>query len=186
MLQHFKQCAIINNCKGLHYKIVIFVLFSIKFKLFFHGKDDCRKDSICYVGLQMFQNAPRILFSSLMHSPALRGLGTPPTNIVFRGSSGWEPSSTKSLSARFQGRICTCKTSKATWHEFEKHAINKEGSVKLHRKCAKKRYKKASQIRDCRFWKCNLITIIYDTNSYFHYIINPKCFSMKCNCCEII
>lgn len=39
--------------------------------------------------------------------PALNGLGTPPTKIVFRGSKGWEPSITKSLSLKFQGRIWT-------------------------------------------------------------------------------
>lgn len=39
--------------------------------------------------------------------PALNGLGTPPTKIVFRGSKGWDPSITKSLSLKFQGRIWT-------------------------------------------------------------------------------
>lgn len=39
--------------------------------------------------------------------PALSGRGTPPTKMVLRGSSGWEPSITKSLSLRFHGRIWT-------------------------------------------------------------------------------
>ena len=39
--------------------------------------------------------------------PALRGLGTPPTNTVFLGSRGREASSTKSASESLQGRICT-------------------------------------------------------------------------------
>lgn len=43
------------------------------------------------------------------HVPARRGRGTPPTNIVFLGSNGWEPSITKSLSFRFQGLIWTYK-----------------------------------------------------------------------------
>ena len=44
---------------------------------------------------------------------ALRGRGTPPTKMVLRGSRGWDPSITKSLSLRFQGRICTW--SKLPW-----------------------------------------------------------------------
>ncbi len=41
--------------------------------------------------------------------PARSGLGTPPTNIVLRGSSGCEPSITKSASLKFHGRIWTWK-----------------------------------------------------------------------------
>lgn len=51
------------------------------------------------------------LFPSSTHpsrgSPALRGLGTPPTNTVLRGSRGREASRTKSASESLQGRICT-------------------------------------------------------------------------------
>ncbi len=46
---------------------------------------------------------------SVLHVPARRGLGTPPTKMVLRGSSGWEPSITKSASLRFHGRIWTCQ-----------------------------------------------------------------------------
>lgn len=42
--------------------------------------------------------------------PARSGRGTPPTKMVFLGSRGWDPSITKSLSFRFQGRIWTCCT----------------------------------------------------------------------------
>lgn len=45
---------------------------------------------------------------SISWLPARRGRGTPPTKMVLRGSRGWEPSMTKSLSLRFQGRIWTC------------------------------------------------------------------------------
>lgn len=47
---------------------------------------------------------------SIILLPARRGRGTPPTKMVLRGSSGWEPSMTKSLSLRFQGRIWTCES----------------------------------------------------------------------------
>lgn len=40
-------------------------------------------------------------------STARSGRGTPPTNIVFRGSNTWEASITKSASDRHQGRIWT-------------------------------------------------------------------------------
>jgi len=44
--------------------------------------------------------------NALTHNvPARSGLGTPPTNMVFRGSSGWDPSITKSESAKFHGLI---------------------------------------------------------------------------------
>lgn len=46
-----------------------------------------------------------IVFS--LDLPALRGLGTPPTNTVLRGSSGREASRTKSASESLHGRICT-------------------------------------------------------------------------------
>lgn len=51
-----------------------------------------------------FLKKPHLL---TFYLPALNGLGTPPTKIVFRGSKGWEPSITKSLSLKFQGRIWT-------------------------------------------------------------------------------
>ena len=41
------------------------------------------------------------------YKPAFKGLGTPPTNTVFLGSSGNEASSTKSASESLHGRICT-------------------------------------------------------------------------------
>ena len=41
----------------------------------------------------------------IIYIPALKGLGTPPTNIVFLGSNGCDPSITKSASAKFQGLI---------------------------------------------------------------------------------
>ena len=40
-------------------------------------------------------------------SPALRGLGTPPTKTVFLGSSGRDASNTKSASDSLHGLICT-------------------------------------------------------------------------------
>lgn len=42
-----------------------------------------------------------------LHIPAFNGLGTPPTNTVFRGSNGIDASRTKSASDRRHGRICT-------------------------------------------------------------------------------
>lgn len=42
-----------------------------------------------------------------MDLPAFSGLGTPPTNTVFRGSSGMDASNTKSASDKRQGLICT-------------------------------------------------------------------------------
>ena len=45
-----------------------------------------------------------ILYQNL---PAFNGLGTPPTNTVFRGSNGMDASNTKSASERRQGLICT-------------------------------------------------------------------------------
>lgn len=62
-----------------------------------------------------FHLSPFFLYSPFPHpthitspcSPALRGLGTPPTNTVLRGSSGREASRTKSASESLQGRICT-------------------------------------------------------------------------------
>jgi hypothetical protein len=45
-------------------------------------------------------------FSCSRYRPAFKGLGTPPTKTVLRGSSGSDASSTKSASESLQGRIC--------------------------------------------------------------------------------
>lgn len=63
------------------------------------------------------------------NKPARRGRGTPPTKIVFLGSRGWEPSITKSLSFKFQGRIWT-------W----RHTVNIRESLACHVPFSKHRW----------------------------------------------
>lgn len=63
--------------------------------------------------------------------PARSGRGTPPTNMVFRGSRGWEPSITKSLSFRFQGRIWTCHTHTQNQTQLQESAALSESQVKV-------------------------------------------------------
>jgi hypothetical protein len=54
-----------------------------------------------------FKNIFFSKFHNNYYLPALRGLGTPPTKIVFLGSKGWDPSITKSESLKLHGLICT-------------------------------------------------------------------------------
>ena len=46
-------------------------------------------------------------YANPVQLPAFKGLGTPPTNTVLRGSRGIEASNTKSASERRHGRIWT-------------------------------------------------------------------------------
>jgi len=71
-----------------------------------------------FTALQQFQtiknNCTLTIDKLLKKIPARRGLGTPPTKTVFRGSRACDPSITKSASDRLHGRTWTYN--RARWN----------------------------------------------------------------------
>lgn len=83
--------------------------------------------------------------------PARSGRGTPPTNMVFLGSRGWDPSITKSLSFRFHGRIWTCRTQKPTGLSTRNKLLLIKSSQSHNSKFHRIHYDAAGDVSMCAF-----------------------------------
>ena len=90
-------------------------------------------------------------------APARSGRGTPPTNIVFLGSSAWEPSITKSESPRLHGRIWT-------WASIQQHTCRYHTWTYIY-----------TNVRSCA-WLCRYMYM------YTHWHVVSPTSSKNTNC----